>query len=82
VTLPDPELARRLWERVQPWARAGRLCRGLDVSTPLTREAFAALDMESRWEVCMRARFSGAWSGSPLQLERFPQGRQSEEAEL
>jgi len=73
VTLPDPALARRLWERVQPWGRAGRLCRGLDVSTRLTREAFAALDMESRWEVCMRARFEGAWSGSPLRLERFPQ---------
>jgi len=29
--------------------------------------------MESRWEVCLRARFSGTWSGSPLRLERFPQ---------
>lgn len=73
VTLPDPELARRMWERVPPWARAGRLCRGLDVSAQLTPEAFAALDMESRWEVCLRARYSGAWSGTPLRLERFPQ---------
>jgi len=73
LTLPDPELARRVWERVQHWARVGRLCRGLDVTAQLTPEAFAELDMESRWEVCLRARFSGAWSGSPLRLERFPQ---------
>lgn len=75
VTLPDPELARRVWERVKPWVRAGRLCCGVDVSAQLTPEAFAALDMESRWEVCLRARYSGAWSGTPVRLERFPQAR-------
>ncbi|MGH9262800.1 MAG: hypothetical protein ACRD08_23355, partial [Acidimicrobiales bacterium] len=75
TTLPDPELARRTWERVTRWAQAGRLCRGLDVGAQLTPEAFAELDMESRWEVCLRARYSGAWSGTPVRLERFPQGR-------
>jgi len=76
VALPNPETAQRHWDKVKAGlARAGRLCRGFDVSGPLDPEQFASLDMESRWEASLRARFSGAWSGSPLRLERFPQRR-------
>jgi hypothetical protein len=76
VMLPDPEKARRYWEAIEPKvAHVPRLYRGYDVSTGLDQDAFAALDMQSRWEVCLRARYSGAWDGSPLSLEVFPQGR-------
>ena len=74
VTLPDPEIAQRHWKLVKPvFQQACRLRRGFDVGGALTPEVFGALDMESRWEILLRARFQGKWSGSPLRLERFPQ---------
>src|SRR6266511_3557586 len=74
VTLPDSELAQRHWELLKPQVgQAGRLRRSFEVDTGLTGDVLTALDMESRWEISLRARFSGAWSGSPLRLERFPQ---------
>jgi uncharacterized protein (TIGR02270 family) len=76
VMLPDPEKARADWEEIkQQFAQAPRLCRGFDLRSGLDRDQFASLDMESRWEVCLRARYSGAWDGSPLSLEVFPQRR-------
>src|SRR2546422_7239882 len=75
VTLPDPEVAQRHWKLAKPvFQQACRLRRGFDVGGALTPEVFGALDMESRWEILLRARFQGKWSGSPLRLERFPQG--------
>jgi hypothetical protein len=72
--LPDPELARKHWQELAPTlARSQRICRGMDVSQPLSREQFVALDMESRWEYCLRMRVNGSWQGTPLVLERFPQ---------
>jgi hypothetical protein len=74
VFLPDPTLARKHWQELAPTlARSPRICRGMDVSQPLSREQFAALDMESRWEHCLRARLYGGWQGTPLALERYPQ---------
>jgi uncharacterized protein (TIGR02270 family) len=74
VFLPDPELARKHWQELAPsLARSPRICRGMDVSQPLSREQFAALDMESRWEYCLRARLYSGWQGTPLILERYPQ---------
>lgn len=74
ATLPSPALAERHWSQLKGrLARASRMCRGFDVGGPLEPLEFAALDMESRWEASLRARFSGLWSGSPLRLERFPQ---------
>jgi uncharacterized protein (TIGR02270 family) len=76
VRLPSPALAEQHWHKVKArLGQASRLCRGVDVGGPLDPDQFAALDMESRWEASLRARFSGAWSGSPLRLERFPQRR-------
>jgi uncharacterized protein (TIGR02270 family) len=76
VTLPDAEVAQRHWKLVKPvFQQAGRLRRGFDVGAALTPEVFGALDMESRWEILLRARFQGKWSGSPLRLEAFPQAR-------
>src|SRR3989475_12590133 len=74
VALPDPEVAQRHWKLVKPvFQQACRVRRGFDVGAALTAEVFGALDMESRWEILLRARFQGKWSGSPLRLERFPQ---------
>jgi len=76
VTLPDPERAGAHWEKVQPTlARASRVCRGFDVSGGLGRDDFVRLDMESRWELLLRSRYYGAWHGTPMQLEVFPQRR-------
>ena len=73
VKLPSPALAQRHWDKVKGHlAQASRICRGVDVGGRLDPEGFALLDMESRWEACLRARFYGVWSGSPLRLERFP----------
>jgi uncharacterized protein (TIGR02270 family) len=74
VFLPDPDLARKHWQELAPaLSRSPRICRGMDVSQPLSREQFAALDMESRWEYCLRMRLFSGWQGTPLVLERYPQ---------
>jgi uncharacterized protein (TIGR02270 family) len=76
VALPSYELAYNHWQAVKPQlAQCARLCKGLDVGRGLTAESFASLDMESRWEICLRGRFQGAWPGSPAHLEIFPQSR-------
>ena len=76
VTLPDPTLARTQWEKVKPrFSRATRVCRGFDLSRGASADIVAKLDMESRWEFFLRSRFTRAWSGSPADLERFPQPR-------
>lgn len=75
VTLPDPDVAQRHWKLVKPvLQQACRLRRGFDIGGALTPEVFAALDMQSRWEILLRARFQAKWSGSPLRLEQFPHG--------
>ena len=72
VTLPDAELAQRHWELIKSQvAGAARVRRSFNVGTALTGDVFAELDMESRWEISLRARFQGIWSGSPLRIERF-----------
>jgi uncharacterized protein (TIGR02270 family) len=74
VFLPDPDLARKHWQELAPrLARSPRICRGMDVSQPLSREQVAALDRESLWEYCLRARLFSGWQGTPLVLERYPQ---------
>jgi uncharacterized protein (TIGR02270 family) len=76
VLLPHPAAARSHWEKARPQlARATRVCRGLDVSRGSTPEGLAKLDMESRWELFLRSRFHRAWTGSPADLERFPQSQ-------
>ncbi|HKN69245.1 MAG TPA: hypothetical protein VJW73_23360 [Gemmatimonadaceae bacterium] len=73
VQLPDVPRARDHWERVRPQlANATRVAHGLDVSAGINRETFAQLDMASRRELCLRARLTAGWSGTPLILEQFP----------
>jgi uncharacterized protein (TIGR02270 family) len=73
VNLPDVPRARQHWEKVKPQlAQASRVAHGVDVSAGITRETFGLLDMESRREVCLRARLTAGWQGTPLVLEEFP----------
>jgi hypothetical protein len=70
------EQASDYWESVRPeLAETPRLCRGLDLRRGLAPEVFATLDMESRWEICLRSKYTGVWNGSPISLEVFPQRR-------
>jgi uncharacterized protein (TIGR02270 family) len=74
VILPNQELARRRWAELKPrLSQASRLTRGFDVSHVVAPEVLAQLEMESRWEACLRGRFEGSWTGSPADLEAFPQ---------
>jgi uncharacterized protein (TIGR02270 family) len=76
VTLPEVERARAHWAEVQPaLAHASRICRGFDVTRGLGPDDFVRLDMESRSELLLRSRYYGAWHGTPMQLEVFPQRR-------
>jgi uncharacterized protein (TIGR02270 family) len=72
--LPDPAKARAHWDRVGP-SLAGftRVAHGRDVTAAIPADAFSWMDMQTRYEWWMRARFRGSWSGSPMQLEVFPQ---------
>jgi uncharacterized protein (TIGR02270 family) len=72
--LPDPAKARAHWDRVGP-SLAGftRIAHGRDISSTIPADAFSWMDMQTRYEWWMRARFRGTWSGSPMQLEVFPQ---------
>ena len=73
VNLPDAPKARQHWEKVRPQlAHASRIAHGLDVSTGITRETFGLLDMQSRRGLCLRARLTLGWTGTPLVLEQFP----------
>jgi uncharacterized protein (TIGR02270 family) len=73
VQLPDVPRAREHWERVRPQlAQATRVAHGLDVSAGINRETFGQLDMASRRELCLRARLTSGWTGTPLVLEQFP----------
>lgn len=79
VAVPDPELARQAWRRLEPALRgAQRLCRGVDLAGRIDPGALQTLDMESRRDLYLRARLSGAWKGTAVQLEVFPQGLPAE----
>ena len=74
VVLPDPRVAREAWSRLgASWSAAGRLCRGVDVSGSPEGPILPGLDMASRRDLYLRARLSGTWTGTAVQLEVFPQ---------
>jgi uncharacterized protein (TIGR02270 family) len=73
-TLPDPAKGRAHWDRIASTvAGVARIAHGRDVSASIPPDALAWLDMQARHEWWMRARFRGAWSGSPMHLDVFPQ---------
>jgi uncharacterized protein (TIGR02270 family) len=74
VILPSPELAQAHWKKVQEaFSKGTRWCRGFDLSQGATNEVLGQLDLESRWEACLRGKFEGTWHGSLIDLEVFPQ---------
>ena len=72
--LPDSALARREWDRLKArLASVTRMAGGLDLTAGITAEAAERLDLRSRGEAYLRARYHGQWTGSPRDLQRFPQ---------
>lgn len=72
--LPSLDLARFHWQRVEPhFCKGTRWCRGRNLSAGGSPDLWNRLDMESRWEAYLRGRFTGQWSGGPVEMERFPQ---------
>ncbi|MCC6348523.1 MAG: hypothetical protein IT347_02900 [Candidatus Eisenbacteria bacterium] len=64
--VPDPAHAQRQWEeRKEEFAKGGRWARGLDADGA---GVAAELDLGSRFETMMRARFKGGGSGGRREL--------------
>jgi hypothetical protein len=76
---PEPSAVERAWEhwkRVRGRFSSGsRWRRGIDVSQPLSAEVLEQIDLESRWEACLRGNYEGTWNGTLMDLEEFPQRR-------
>ena len=76
VKLPSLELAKAHWQKVKSQMSKGtRWSRGFAVSQGANGQVLDQLDLESRWEACLRGRFDGTWSGNAFTLEAFPQKR-------
>lgn len=72
VTLPDTDAARAFWSSARgAFAGGTRWCHGRDVSDGCPGELPPELDMESRWEVRLRGRFTGSWKGDAAGLWRM-----------
>lgn len=70
--LPSSAIAAREWRKLKSKFSAGqRWVRGLDVSRGLPPGAAEEIDLESRWEACLRGRFEGTWKASQLDLEQL-----------
>jgi len=70
--LPSLELAEKHWREVkEEFAKGVRWRRGIDLSQWAPPELPAQLDMEGRWEACLRGNYEGTWQGKPQDLERF-----------
>lgn len=72
-TLPDAGAARREWDQLtanMPGVRY--LAGGRDIGR-LDGPTFAAIDMCSRFEICLRSRFYSKWPGTLVDVERYPQ---------
>lgn len=74
-TLPTVQRVADHWKRMcSQFARGTRWRLGIDISGPLSAELLEQLDLESRWEACLRGNYDGTWNGSLMDLEMFPQG--------
>ncbi len=72
VTLPDADAARAFWSSARGTFAVGtRWCHGRDVGDGCPGELPPELDMESRWEVRLRGRFTGSWKGDAAGLWRM-----------
>jgi len=72
--LPDIQKARNHWNKVKPQLSSlTRVGRGFDLGKVTGPEILDQLDMESRWEFCLRGKYDGTWSGRPFDLEKLSQ---------
>lgn len=66
--VPDPAIAKRLWDaRKSEFASGRRWCRGREADRG-DAAIVAELDLGSRHEALLRARFRGAWGGTLREL--------------
>lgn len=76
LTPAAAERAGEDWKKVRGHFAGGTRWRlGIDVSHPLNPELAEQLNLESRWEACLRGNYEGTWNGGLMELETFPQGR-------
>jgi uncharacterized protein (TIGR02270 family) len=76
VRLPDPKAAGTFWTGARgKFGSGGRWCHGHDVGDGCPGELPAELDMESRWELRLRGRFTGSWKGEAAGLWRMAPAR-------
>lgn len=65
----DASAAQEHWRQVESrFSQAARWCRGFDVGGSVSSNVLAQLDLESRFEVFLRASHRGQWQGSPIDL--------------
>ncbi|MCH8043928.1 MAG: FHA domain-containing protein [Planctomycetes bacterium] len=65
----DAAAAQEHWRQVESqFSQAARWCRGFDVGGSVPSSVLAKLDLESRFEVFLRASHRGQWQGSPIDL--------------
>jgi len=75
VEVPDAEKATRHWSEIKERYQGSlRWARGRDVAGPRAHEIAEALDLRTRWEANLRARFERRWEGGPVELERLTIG--------
>lgn len=76
VALPDADAARSFWSGARgTFAGGARWCHGHDVADGCPGELPQTLDMESRHELRLRGRFTGAWKGEAASLWRMAPSR-------
>ncbi len=73
VALPDAQLAESHWNAVKDQlSQAVRCCRGRVLGDIVNEQMLAGLDMQSRWEACLRGKYYGNWHGNSIDLEIYP----------
>ena len=76
VLAPNVEQARSRWKGAKArFAEGVRWRRGQILGSEIPMCLFSELDMESRWETCLRAGFNGDSQCKPAEMEAFPQTR-------
>lgn len=72
IALPNSDVAAREWRRLKQKFGAGqRWAGGFEVSNGLPEDAAEKIDLESRFEACLRDRFAGSRTASRFDLEQL-----------
>jgi hypothetical protein len=72
VEMPDVSTASARWHSLQSQlASATRIYRGIIVNDAWDEAQANRFDLETRWELFLRARYYGRWRGTPTVLQRL-----------